>query len=182
MPKVCESSGWSRLEFDSSPPDPTEVLNYSGTYPSAFTVSRLSRQWSPQMHRITKVGGAEPAVPNLPWAPLEGFDPTSKTGRDEIVRRVRHVLPEAEAAFICGLEVFADQTWSDPHGVGDGKRYQDWPGIMAALPGAGTKGCFGLFRRFRPTAPATWRIWRSASTVIPRTAGSSTWPSVRAMI
>ena len=37
-----------------------EPLDYAGTLPSAFTVARLSRQWSPSMDRVTTTGASSP--------------------------------------------------------------------------------------------------------------------------
>jgi hypothetical protein len=70
---------------------PTE-LTYTGTLPSAFSVTRLSRQWTPSMHRVTRTG-ADVDIPSLAWSDLDALDLSSKQGKETLVEAVRSAVP-----------------------------------------------------------------------------------------
>ncbi len=79
-------------------PDHEESLavpSYAGTLPSHFTVTRLSHQWSPSMHRVTRPG-ADVTVPPFAWPELDSLDLFSVRDRQTLVDSLRQAAPKCD--------------------------------------------------------------------------------------
>ncbi len=92
----------------------SDPVDYVGVIPSAFSVQRLSRQWSPSMVRITATGAQE-SVPQFAWTELDSLNSRSRDGQKEIVDRIRRTLPDCEILFLTSngdrsvQEIFPEQ-------------------------------------------------------------------------
>jgi hypothetical protein len=105
-------------------------LAYEGLAPSAYSVSWLSKQWSPAMHRLTRAG-TDVELPQIDWAALDGLDLSTEAGRSAAIGRLRRVLPQ------CGLlfsNAKADVAVPFPAtSEGSIDQFRDWPNVLASL-------------------------------------------------
>jgi hypothetical protein len=136
-----------RLASPSELGDAEDVLEYAGVLPSAFTVTRLSRQWSPSMDRMTS-SGAPVTVPPINWSELESIDAGSERGRAAIVERVRRVVPDCELLFLTDSRrlVVESPVLAAVHSG----RFRDWPTIMAALGQRSDSRLFSIVSQISP--------------------------------
>jgi hypothetical protein len=126
----------ARIEAMTNPEDEPEFrkrideISYDGQIPSAFSVSWLSRQWSPAMHRVTQAA-TELEIPNVDWSRVDRLDFGSPTGRAAAIEQVRRALPQCGLLFTNGA---TEETVPFPPGsdkVGD--RFAVWPQVLASL-------------------------------------------------
>lgn len=124
--------------------DPVSMV---GTLPSAYTATRLSRQWSPSMDRVT-VTSAQEDLPPFPWSELETFPATTEGGRKAIVDRLRRVVPDCEVLFLVGSQSIMDRSTTAINSAGS--RLQNWPKVMSALALRSEGRLFSLVSRISP--------------------------------
>jgi len=125
--------------------DGLRELDYSGTLPSEFTVTRVSRQWSPSMHRITR-SGSDVDVPNIDWSALDAMDLASPNGQKTLVDTLRSAVPAcgiclqgASRQFVCPA---ADSTLQEMTSA-------SWD-VMAALARRTDTGLFSIVSHVAP--------------------------------
>ena len=140
-PNLAATYREPRLARESDPVD------YAGVIPTAFRVTRLSRQWTPSMVRITATGD-QGAVPQLAWSELDRLNFRSRKGQDEIIDRIRRTLPDSEILLLTGSgdrvvqEVF-------PSG-GAGSRFRDWAAVLTELSRRTDRRLYTLVSRISP--------------------------------
>ncbi len=108
-----------------SPTDPIDELpvrseddtTYEGLFPSAFTVTWSSRQWSPAMHRQTQAG-SDIEVPKIDWAALDRLDLGTESGRFAAIDGLRRALPHCALLFANGKQDFEIPFPADGAGSG----------------------------------------------------------------
>lgn len=122
-------------------------LSYGGTFPSAFTVTRLSRQWSPSMHRVTRIA-ADVAVPSIPWADLDALGLNSESGRSKLVQLLRDVLPECEVLLQNASRQFVSRP-DDPSAL-RATTPEEWAAVMGALARRTDSGLFSIVSHVAP--------------------------------
>jgi hypothetical protein len=125
---------------------PLQALDYAGTLPSQFTVSRLSPQWSPSMHRVTRPG-ADVTIPNVTWSDLDALDLEAATGRQTLLESLRGALPGCEVLLESASRRFVSRSEeselreSTPEG---------WAGVMSALAQRTDSGLFSIVSHVAP--------------------------------
>jgi hypothetical protein len=124
-----------------------EPLDLTGLVPLSYSATRLSRQWSPSMERVTTSGTSE-ALPPIPWSELEAFDPATKRGRNAIMERLRGVLPECEVLFLTSSG--QDSVQSVIPTTGSGSRFHNWPTVLAGLGQQLGTRLFSIISRISP--------------------------------
>jgi hypothetical protein len=133
---------------ESSRPEESEPVEYVGVIPSAFSVKRLSRQWTPSMVRITTTRTQEP-VPQIAWTELDALNPRTRDGQTEIVDRIRRTLPNCEVLFLSssGKDRSVQETFptSDP-----GSRFHGWAAVLTELSRRSDGRLFSLVSRISP--------------------------------
>jgi hypothetical protein len=133
---------------ESSRPEESEPVEYVGVIPSAFSVKRLSRQWTPSMVRITTTRTQEP-VPQIAWTELDALNPRTRDGQTEIVDRIRRTLPNCEVLFLSssGEDRSVQETFltSDP-----GSRFHGWAAVLTELSRRSDGRLFSLVSRISP--------------------------------
>ena len=128
-------------------PNDNEPLDLTGLVPLSYSATRLSRQWSPSMERVTTSGTSE-ALPPIPWSELEAFDPATKRGRNAIMERLRGVLPECEVLFLTSSG--QDSVQSVIPTTGSGSRFHNWPTVLAGLGQRSGTRLFSIISRISP--------------------------------
>jgi hypothetical protein len=132
-------------EPDSAKKDPLDELPvrveqklvYDGVLPAAYTASWLSKQWSPAMHRMTRVG-SDVDVPQIDWAAFDRFDLATESGREKAVKMLRELLPECALLFATGKDSLANPFPAIAVGA---ERFAEWPDVLTSL---GRRRDFGL--------------------------------------
>jgi hypothetical protein len=128
-------------EFERRPP------SFEGTIPSRFKVTRLSRQWSPSMHRVTGPG-ADITVPTIAWSDLDSLDLTAASGRAALLEILHRDVPDCEVL----LQNASRQFVSLP---GDSSALQEktpvgWADVMLALARQARSGLFSIVSHIAP--------------------------------
>jgi hypothetical protein len=124
--------------LDELPVRVEQKLVYEGVLPAAYMVSWLSKQWSPAMHRMTRVG-SDVEVPQIDWAAFDRFDLAAESGRERAVKMLRDALPECALLFATGKDSLAIPF---PAIAGDSaERFAAWPDVLTSL---GRRTDFGL--------------------------------------
>jgi hypothetical protein len=136
---------------DAARPQAINPVEYLGVVPSAFSVRRLSRQWSPSMARVTTTGaGAQETVPAISWSQLDLPDPLTGGGRKEIVEQIRRALPDCEMLF---LDSTGEHPVQDVFPVsGPGSRFSVWVKVLADLSRRTDGRLFSIVSRISPNA------------------------------
>ncbi|HET6323991.1 MAG TPA: hypothetical protein VFG04_04780 [Planctomycetaceae bacterium] len=120
------------------PTDPIDELpvrseddtTYEGLLPSAFTVTWLSRQWSPAMHRQTQAG-SDIEIPKINWAALDRLDLGTESGRFAAINSLRSALPQCALLFANGKQ---EVEIPFPATVSEGvDHFDQWGKVMASL-------------------------------------------------
>jgi hypothetical protein len=124
---------------------PLTDLTYTGTLPSAFSVTRQSRQWTPSMHRVTRTG-ADVDIPSIAWSDLDALDLASNKGKEALVDAVRAAVPGCQLL----LQGTSQQLLSKA-GEGRPANAESWVGVMAPL--AEQRADSGLFSIVSHIAP-----------------------------
>jgi len=125
---------------------PLQALDYAGTLPSQFTVTRLSPQWSPSMHRVTRPG-ADVTIPNVAWSDLDALDLEAATGRQTLHETLRSALPGCEVLLESASRRFVSRSEeselreSTPEG---------WADVMTALAQRTDSGLFSIVSHVAP--------------------------------
>ncbi len=115
-----------------------QKLVYDGVLPAAYTVSWQSKQWSPAMHRVTRVG-SDVEVPQINWAAFDRFDLVSESGRAQAVKMLCALLPDLALLFATGKDSMAIPF---PAIAGDSaERFAAWPDVLMSL---GRRTDYGL--------------------------------------
>jgi hypothetical protein len=127
--------------------DANDGLRYAGALPSAFTVTRLSRQWTPTMDRVT-ASGTQLGVPQIVWPELDSIDTSSERGRAAIIERVRRVAPDCELVFLTDSKRLAVQ--SQVLADGHRSRFRNWPAVLAALAQRSDNRLFSIVSQISP--------------------------------
>jgi hypothetical protein len=131
---------WPR-EKESNP------VEYTGVIPSTFRVTRLSRQWSPSMVRVTATGAQE-APPSIVWSELDSLDPHHSAGQKEIVERIRRTLPDCEILFLSSAAERSEQDVFPTRGPGS--RLHSWTAVLAELSRRSDPRLFSIVSRISP--------------------------------
>jgi len=126
---------------------PVKSVEYAGLFPANFSVSQLSRQWTPAMHRVT-LGGTDVDVPHFPWAEIDALDASSQSSRIALAERVRRVVPDCDLLIQRGENKYADLSWSSAQGGGG--RFQYWPEVLGALSSRVDQGLFAILSQISP--------------------------------
>jgi hypothetical protein len=116
--------------LDALPVLEDDKLAYEGLVPSAYSVSWPSKQWSPAMHRLTRVG-TDVELPQIDWAALDRLDLETEAGRSAALARVRRVLPQCGLLFSNAKADIADPFPATSEGSID--QFRDWPSVLASL-------------------------------------------------
>jgi hypothetical protein len=123
-----------------------QAIDYAGTLPSQFTVTRLSRQWSPSMHRLTRPG-ADVTIPSVAWSDLDAVDLGSARGRQALLEALRSALPGCEVLLESASHQFVSRSGepelreSTPLG---------WADVMASLSRRTDSGLFSIVSHVAP--------------------------------
>jgi hypothetical protein len=125
---------------------PFRSLEYSGTLPTDYTVTRLSPQWSPSMHRVTRAG-ADVTMPKLAWSDLDELDLSAADGRGALLEKLRQAIPSCEV-FLQGASRQFVATSRDSQ-LQEAK-LPDWEVIMAALARRTDKGLLSIVSHVAP--------------------------------
>jgi hypothetical protein len=113
-------------------------VSYDGLLPSAFTVTWQSRQWSPAMHRVTRIA-PDVDLPTVDWASIDRLDLATESGRNAAVQRVRHGWPQCSLLFTNGktdISIPFPATAETPV-----ERFADWAQVLSSL---GRRRDYGL--------------------------------------
>ena len=81
----------------------TDPLEYVGTLPLTATVTRMSRQWTPSMTRVTAIGALSP-LPQVPWSEIDRLNGNTGSGRKAVAERVQKAVPDSELLFVTPSE------------------------------------------------------------------------------
>jgi hypothetical protein len=125
---------------------PLQAIDYVGTLPSQFTATRLSRQWSPSMHRVTRPD-ADVTIPSVAWSDLDALDLAAASGRKTLHETLRGALPGCEVLLESASRQFvsrsedAELRASTPEG---------WADVMAALARRTDSGLFSIVSHVAP--------------------------------
>jgi hypothetical protein len=132
---------------DELDPNALQSLSYAGTLPSAFTVTRLSRQWSPSMHRVTWPG-ADVAIPTISWSDLDALELTSSSGRAALLEMLRRAVPGCEALLQNASRQFVSRS-GDSSILAETKP-QGWADVAWALARRNDTGLFSIVSHVAP--------------------------------
>lgn len=124
-----------------------DEIAYNGQVPSAFSVSWLSRQWSPAMHRVTQVA-PDFDLPDVDWAALKRFDLDSPTGRAAAVEQVRRALPQCGLLFTNGVTEEMVPFAPGSEKVAD--RFAVWPEVLDGLARRSDAGLMAIVFALSP--------------------------------
>ncbi len=125
----------------------TDPPDYVGTLPSTVTVTRVLREWTPSMARVTTIG-AQAALPQVPWSEIERLDASTATGRKAIAERVQKAVPDSELLFVTPSE--NQQVPAATPTSGPDSRFAQWPAILAALVRRSEGRLFSVISRISP--------------------------------
>ncbi len=125
----------------------TDPLEYVGTLPSTVTVTRVLRQWTPSMARVTTIG-AQAALPRVPWSEIERLDASTGSGRKAVAERVQKAVPDSELLFVTPSE--NQQVAAATSTSGPDSRFAQWPAILAALARRTEGRLFSVVSRISP--------------------------------
>ncbi|HET6327894.1 MAG TPA: hypothetical protein VFG04_24640 [Planctomycetaceae bacterium] len=125
-----------------------EPQSFAGTLPAAFTVTRLSRQWSPSMHRVTR-SGAEVTIPAIDWADLDGLELASEKGRATLLERLHGAVPGCEVVLQNELRQFVTSS-SDSSVLREAATPKGWADVMVALARRSDTGLFSIVSHVAP--------------------------------
>jgi hypothetical protein len=135
------------LDDDELDHRPLREIDYAGTLPSQFTVTRLSRQWSPSMHRVTRPD-PDVTIPSVAWSDLDALDLAAATGRQALHEALRGALPGCEVLLASASRQFVSRSGdaelraSTPEG---------WADVMAALARRRDSGLFSIVSHVAPS-------------------------------
>jgi hypothetical protein len=124
-----------------------QAIDYAGTLPSQFTVTRLSRQWSPSMHRVTRPD-TDVTTPSVAWSDLDALDLAAASGRQTLHETLRGALPGCEVLLESASRQFVSRSGnselreSTPEG---------WADVMAALAQRTDSGLFSIVSHVAPS-------------------------------
>jgi hypothetical protein len=129
---------------DSDRANPLTELTYTGTLPTAFNVTRLSRQWTPSMHRVTRTG-ADVDIPSIAWPDLDALDLASKKGKEALVEAVRSAVPGCDLLLQGPYQQLLAKA-----GEGRQAKAEGWVGVMVALAERADSGLFSIVSHIAP--------------------------------
>ena len=128
-------------EFERRPP------SFEGSVPSRFTVTRLSRQWSPSMHRATGPG-ADITVPTIAWSDLDSLDLTAASGRAALLEILHRDVPDCEVLLQNASRQFV--SLGDNSSALQEKTPVGWADVMLALGRQARSGLFSIVSHVAP--------------------------------
>jgi hypothetical protein len=125
---------------------PLQAIDFAGTLPAAFTATRLSRQWSPSMHRVTRPDG-DFSAPSIAWSDLDALELASAKGRQVLLETLRGALPRCEVSLQSLSRKFTSRSQESelrettPEG---------WADVMTALACRTDVGLFSIVSHIAP--------------------------------
>jgi hypothetical protein len=125
----------------------TDPLEYAGALPSTVSVTRMLRQWTPSMARVTTIG-AQAALPKVPWSEIERLDANTEGGRKAIVERIQKAVPDSELLFVTPSD--HQQVPAAAPTSGPDSRFAQWPAILMALARRTEGRLFSVVSRISP--------------------------------
>ncbi len=133
--------------IDELPIRVAQSLDYEGVLPAGYTVRWLSKQWSPAMHRLTRVG-TDVDVPQVNWAAFDRLDLTTETGRAAAVKLVRDAAPDCGLLFLSGKASFAIPfTWVAEASL---EQFAHWPDVLTSLSRRSDLGLMSILFSLSP--------------------------------
>ncbi|HEV8002871.1 MAG TPA: hypothetical protein VGP63_23505 [Planctomycetaceae bacterium] len=134
--------------LDELPVRSDDETTYEGLIPSSFTVTWVSRQWSPAMHRQTQAG-SDIEVPKIDWAALDRLDLGAGSGRFAAIDALRRALPQCALLFANGKQDFEIPFPATVQEEAD--HFDQWGKVMASLGRRRDRGLLAILFGVSPS-------------------------------